>query len=329
MYRAGRDDQAVSRLRLGRRDEPAVPLSPRARATGVGGVRPADPARLRLDDPRASARWDEPGLRRLHRRQELLFDSIRRRGLDVDDDQRTGRPSDASLRAGRRGAGRAGTALRGTARTTCSRSTRARGNYIFPPRPTMRITTDLFAYCHERLRRFNTISISGYHIREADPPRFRSLRSPLPNGIALRGGCRRRRGSRRTTSVRGFVLLQRPQPLFPGGRQVRAARRLWAGSCAIGLGQRTEGAGARFHAQTGGSTLTAPPAGEQHRSRRDPGAVCGRRRRAVDPQKHSTRRSPCRPSAPRRSRCGRSRSLRTKAGETDTADPSGVVLIGR
>ena len=57
--------------------------------------------------------------------------------------------------------------LRGTVQNDILKEYVARGNYIFPPRESMRITTDLFAYCHERLPRWNTISISGYHIREA------------------------------------------------------------------------------------------------------------------------------------------------------------------
>src|SRR5947207_2347606 len=60
-----------------------------------------------------------------------------------------------------------GDRLRGTVQNDVLKEYIARGNYIFPPRPSMRITTDLFAYCAERIPRWNTISISGYHIREA------------------------------------------------------------------------------------------------------------------------------------------------------------------
>src|SRR6184192_1577977 len=60
-----------------------------------------------------------------------------------------------------------GERLRGTVQNDILKEYIARGNYIFPPRPSMRLTTDLFAYCAERLPRWNTISISGYHIREA------------------------------------------------------------------------------------------------------------------------------------------------------------------
>src|SRR3954465_1672781 len=63
--------------------------------------------------------------------------------------------------------GVASTALRGTVQNDILKEYIARGNYIFPPKPSMRLTTDLFAYCSERIPRWNTISISGYHIREA------------------------------------------------------------------------------------------------------------------------------------------------------------------
>ena len=74
--------------------------------------------------------------------------------------------------------------LRGTVQNDVLKEYCARGNYIYPPRPTMRITTDLFAYCHERLPRFNTISISGYHIREAGSTAVQELAFTLANGIA-------------------------------------------------------------------------------------------------------------------------------------------------
>ena len=80
--------------------------------------------------------------------------------------------------------GVAGAELRGTVQNDILKEYAARGNYIFPPRPSMRITTDLFAYCHERLPRWNTISISGYHIREAGSTAVQELAFTLANGIA-------------------------------------------------------------------------------------------------------------------------------------------------
>jgi len=77
-----------------------------------------------------------------------------------------------------------GEALRGTVQNDVLKEYVARGNYIFPPRPSMRLATDLFAYCAERIPRWNTISISGYHIREAGSSAVQELAFTLANGIA-------------------------------------------------------------------------------------------------------------------------------------------------
>jgi methylmalonyl-CoA mutase, N-terminal domain len=74
--------------------------------------------------------------------------------------------------------------LRGTVQNDVLKEYAARGNYIFPPRPSMRLTVDVFRYCNERLPRFNTISISGYHIREAGSSAAQELGFTLANGIA-------------------------------------------------------------------------------------------------------------------------------------------------
>src|SRR2546430_5235982 len=82
------------------------------------------------------------------------------------------------------GQGVASTALRGTVQNDILKEYIARGNYIFPPRPSMRLTTDLFAYCAERIPSWNTISISGYHIREAGSTAVQELAFTIGNGIA-------------------------------------------------------------------------------------------------------------------------------------------------
>ena len=82
--------------------------------------------------------------------------------------------------------------LRGTVQNDILKEYIARGNYIFPPRPSMRITTDLFAYCAERLPLFNTISISGYHIREAGSTAVQDSVHDRQRHRVLRGGGRRR-----------------------------------------------------------------------------------------------------------------------------------------
>src|SRR3954453_11651975 len=77
--------------------------------------------------------------------------------------------------------GVSGDRLRGTVQNDILKEYAARGNYIFPPRPSMRLTTDLFAYCAERIPRWNTISISGYHIREAGSTAVQELAFTLAN----------------------------------------------------------------------------------------------------------------------------------------------------
>src|SRR5207237_4198821 len=74
--------------------------------------------------------------------------------------------------------------LSGTVQNDILKGYVARGNYIFPPRPSIRLTTDLFAYCAERIPRWNTISISGYHIREAGSTAVQELAFTLANGCA-------------------------------------------------------------------------------------------------------------------------------------------------
>ena len=75
------------------------------------------------------------------------------------------------------------TALRGTVQNDILKEYAARGNYIFPPKPSMRLTTDLFAYCAERVPSWNTISISGYHIREAGATAAQELAFTLADGF--------------------------------------------------------------------------------------------------------------------------------------------------
>src|SRR2546425_11622094 len=82
------------------------------------------------------------------------------------------------------GQGVPGDRLRGTVQNDILKEYIARGNYIFPPRPSMRITTDLFAYCAERQPHWNTISISGYHIREAGSKALQEVAFTPPDGIS-------------------------------------------------------------------------------------------------------------------------------------------------
>src|ERR671914_607740 len=83
--------------------------------------------------------------------------------------------------------GVSGDRLRGTVQNDILKEYIARGNYIFPPRPSMRITTDLFAYCRDRLPRWNTISISGYHMREAGSTAVAGPAFTIAGGIPYAG----------------------------------------------------------------------------------------------------------------------------------------------
>jgi methylmalonyl-CoA mutase N-terminal domain/subunit len=151
-----------------------------------------------------------------------------------------------------------GEKLRGTVQNDVLKEYIARGNYIFPPRPTMRITTDLFAYCDERLPRFNTISISGYHIREAGSTAVQELAFTLANGIAYAEAAVAAGLSPDEFGERLSFFFNAHNHFFQEVAKFRAARRLWARIMRERFGATNPRALAlRFHAQTGGSTLTA------------------------------------------------------------------------
>src|SRR5213078_2471390 len=151
-----------------------------------------------------------------------------------------------------------GTSLRGTVQNDILKEYVARGNYIFPPRPSMRITTDLFAYCAERIPRWNTISISGYHIREAGSTAVQELAFTLSNGIAYCAAAVEAGLSPDEFGARLSFFFNAHNHFFQEVAKFRAARRLWAEIMRDRFGATNPKAQAlRFHAQTGGSTLTA------------------------------------------------------------------------
>jgi methylmalonyl-CoA mutase, N-terminal domain len=148
--------------------------------------------------------------------------------------------------------------LRGTVQNDILKEYCARGNYIFPPRPSMRITTDLFAYCEERIPRWNTISISGYHIREAGATAVQELAFTLGNGIAYCQAALDAGLSPDRFGERLSFFFNAHNHFFQEVAKFRAARRLWARIMRERFGVTNPKAQAlRFHAQTGGSTLTA------------------------------------------------------------------------
>ena len=219
----------------------------------------------------------------------------------------------------------AATKLRGTVQNDVLKEYVARGNYIFPPRPSMRLTTDLFAYCAERLPRWNTISISGYHIREAGSSAAQELAFTLANGIAYCEAAVAAGLSPDDVRRAALLLLQRAQPLLPGGREVPR------GAAAVGADharalRRDEPARDRAPLPRADRRLDADraAAGDRtscaSRSRRSRRSAAARSRCT---RTRSTRRSRCRPSTPRGSRSARSRSSRTRPATTDTADPLG------
>jgi methylmalonyl-CoA mutase, N-terminal domain len=154
--------------------------------------------------------------------------------------------------------GVAPTRLRGTVQNDILKEYVARGNYIFPPKPSMRLTTDLFAYCAERIPSWNTISISGYHIREAGASAVQELAFTLANGIAYAKAAVDAGLSPDDFGARLSFFFNAHNDFFVEVAKFRAARRLWARIMKERFGATNPSALAlRFHAQTGGSTLTA------------------------------------------------------------------------
>jgi methylmalonyl-CoA mutase, N-terminal domain len=148
--------------------------------------------------------------------------------------------------------------LRGTIQNDILKEYAARGNYIFPPRASMRLTTDTFRYAGERLPRFNTISISGYHIREAGSTAVQELAFTLANGVAYVQAAVDAGLGVDTFASRLSFFFNAHNDFFEEVAKFRAARRLWAGIMRDRFGARDPRSQMlRFHAQTGGSTLTA------------------------------------------------------------------------
>jgi methylmalonyl-CoA mutase, N-terminal domain len=137
----------------------------------------------------------------------------------------------------------------------------ARGTYIYPPKPSMRITTDMFAYCAAELPRWNTISISGYHIREAGSTAVQELAFTLSNAIAYVEAA-----VDAGLEVDEFVprlsfFFNAHNDLFQEVAKYRAARRMWAFIMRDRFGATDERSlKLRFHTQTAGSSLTAQQA---------------------------------------------------------------------
>jgi methylmalonyl-CoA mutase N-terminal domain/subunit len=134
----------------------------------------------------------------------------------------------------------------------------ARGTYIYPPRPSMRIVTDVFAYCQERIPRWNTISISGYHIREAGSTAVQEIAFTLANAIAYVQAAIDAGLDVDDFAPRLSFFWNGHNNVFEEVAKFRAARRMWYRLMDDRFGARKEASKLlRFHTQTGGSTLTA------------------------------------------------------------------------
>jgi methylmalonyl-CoA mutase, N-terminal domain len=149
-------------------------------------------------------------------------------------------------------------ALRGTTQNDVLKEYIARGNYIYPPHPTMRLTTDLFQYCHQRVPRWNTISISGYHFREKGSSAVQEVAFTLCSGIAYVQAAIDKGLSVEDFAPRLAFFFNGHNNVFQEVAKFRAARRMWAHIMRERF--QTEDPKAtmlRFHTQTGGVTLTA------------------------------------------------------------------------
>ncbi len=147
--------------------------------------------------------------------------------------------------------------ISGTIQNDILKEYAARGTYIYPPKPSMRIITDIFDYCSKHLPRWNTISVSGYHIREAGATAVQELAFTLADGKAYLKAAIDKGLDINVFARRISFFFNAHNNLFEEVAKFRAARRMWA-TITKELGATDSRAQMlRFHTQTGGSTLTA------------------------------------------------------------------------
>jgi methylmalonyl-CoA mutase N-terminal domain/subunit len=147
--------------------------------------------------------------------------------------------------------------ISGTIQNDILKEYAARGTYIYPPKPSMRIITDIFEWCSMNLPKWNTISISGYHIREAGSTAVQEIAFTLSNGKAYVKAAQEKGLNINVFGKRLSFFFNAHNNLFEEVAKFRAARRMWA-NIMKSLGATDEKAMMlRFHTQTGGSTLTA------------------------------------------------------------------------
>jgi len=150
------------------------------------------------------------------------------------------------------------TQITGTVQNDILKEYAARGTYIFPPVPSMRLTTDLFAYCRLALPNWNTISISGYHIREAGSTAAQEIAFTLADGVAYVEAALQAGLAVDEFAPRLSFFFNAHQDFFEEVAKYRAARRMWATIMRDRFGARDpRSMTLRFHTQTAGSSLTA------------------------------------------------------------------------
>jgi methylmalonyl-CoA mutase N-terminal domain/subunit len=149
--------------------------------------------------------------------------------------------------------------LRGTIQNDILKEYPARGTYIFPPQPSMRVITDIFAFCNQHVPLWNTISISGYHIREAGSTAVQEVAFTLANGIAYVQAAIDAGLDVNDFGERLSFFFNSHQDFLEEIAKFRAARRMWARIMKERFGSTNPRAMMlRFHTQTAGCTLTAP-----------------------------------------------------------------------
>ncbi len=147
--------------------------------------------------------------------------------------------------------------ISGTVQNDILKEYAARGTYIYPPKPSMKIITDIFEYCHRDIPKWNTISISGYHIREAGSTAVQEVAFTLANGKAYCQAAIQKGLDINSFGQRLSFFFNAHNNFFEEIAKFRAARRMWAKITQELGATETKAQMLRFHTQTGGSTLTA------------------------------------------------------------------------
>ena len=147
--------------------------------------------------------------------------------------------------------------ISGTIQNDILKEYAARGTYIYPPKPSMKIITDIFEWCSHELPKWNTISISGYHIREAGSTAVQEIAFTLSNGKAYVEAARKKGLDINVFGKRLSFFFNAHNNLFEEVAKFRAARRMWARIMKEAGATDPKAMMLRFHTQTGGSTLTA------------------------------------------------------------------------